>query len=226
MPPVSGRLRFQRILRAMRARTSRFHQVRKLVISGYMLRKALEVVEYNLLNGKDHVETTRNDFPNLKVIVWPNGEDETKSKDEREAAMRYCFDKPDLQLVDVEYDIYYKNGAIFEHFVDRDFDDDDNNNNDDDMNDDDEQAENGNESDYQPSEDDEEVSQRTGSIEDVLIDDKDIPEFERHDLLRGWQRDDEPLYYFSTYERYSFVQEARSLRLVARSSTDYKSSDG
>jgi hypothetical protein len=140
MSPVSSRLRFQRILRAMRARTSRFHQVRKLVISGDMLRKALEVAEYNLLNGKDHVGTTRDDFPNLKVIVWPNGEDETKSKDECEAAMRYCFDKSDLQLVDVEYDTYYKNGAIFEHGVDRDFDDDDNNNHDDDINNDDEQA--------------------------------------------------------------------------------------
>jgi hypothetical protein len=98
MPPVFDGLRFERVLRAMRARASHFHQARELVIAKDMLEKAFWVAENDLLDDEDHVGTTRDDFPNLEVIVWPNGGENSESKDEREAAVRYCFDKPIYSL--------------------------------------------------------------------------------------------------------------------------------
>ena len=219
MSPGFGRLRFERVLRAMRARASRFHQVRELVISDDMLDKAFWVAKHKLLHNADHVGITRDDFPNLEVIVWPNGEDSSNSKDKREAAVRYCFDKPYLQLVDQEYDVCLENGEIYEGEMiyddDVDSDDDDSDN---------EHVNNDKESDYEPSDDDEEVSNETGSIEDLSIDDEDLHDVDRKS---GWDSDDGPQYILrhSGYSGYPRVAKAGSLRLVARSPKHHESSD-
>jgi hypothetical protein len=103
MAPMFGGLGFGKLLEGMTDRAARFRQVQQLVIPQDMLQKALEFVEGGW--DDDQIGVPRNVFRDLEVVVWPNGGDHGESRDEREAAIRLCFDKPDLKLIDVEYDI-------------------------------------------------------------------------------------------------------------------------
>ena len=99
MAPMCGGLGFEKFLRGMTDQAARFRQVQQLVIPQDMLQKALDLVKDGQHRVIDHFSGTQNVFRDLEVVVWPNG------GDEREATIRLCFHKPDLQLMDVEYGI-------------------------------------------------------------------------------------------------------------------------
>lgn len=89
-------------------RASHFHQVKELVIPQDILNQTLtiprgEPSRYEFSSGfmQNHLEA-------LEVVVWPNGGDHPRSRDDREAAVRLYIHKPSLKLIDVEYDIVEK----------------------------------------------------------------------------------------------------------------------
>jgi hypothetical protein len=140
----------------------------------------------------------------LTTVVWPNGGASSWTMDEREAAIRYCFDKPDVQVLDVEYDIY----DVDDWTGDGDDSDDDK---DDDKDDDDE--------------DDEDDGMGYGEGEEYDVNenneffrDEDVPKYGRHNRL-GWPAEDPQSWdprSSSWWEGNPTIARAGSRRLVLR----------
>lgn len=102
MAPLSRLPSFEKLLDGMIQRASRFRKVEQLVIPQERLPQG---DERRMVWHSGYVQ---NAFRALKVVVWPNGGDHPKSRNDRETAVRLCFDRADLKLIDVECDIVKK----------------------------------------------------------------------------------------------------------------------
>jgi hypothetical protein len=103
-PEYPDDIYFTELLALMRARASRFSNVIELEPPEIVVDDMLFTVREEIITPWGHVGVTGAYFPKLTKLVWWGGREVNwETRRTREAAAKYCFDKPDLEVECLNY---------------------------------------------------------------------------------------------------------------------------